>query len=289
MSTSSVTAKCLAANAASGSGLHRRSVLGGVLGIGAGLIATGFPMSASAQVAESVRNVRALTFDVFGTVVDWYSSIVREGELLGRRKGLDVDWNEFAARWRAGYDPAMTSVQNGDIPYMNIDALHRMILDKLLLDFGIDNLSGQEIDEFNRAWHRLMPWSDSVTGLYRLKSRYVIATLSNGNVSLLTNMAKNAGLPWDTILSSELAAPHFKPDPEVYQTAADLLDLTPAEVMMVAAHKSDLAGARAVGMKTAFVARPLEQGPNGATNTDPDPLADINAADFLDLAAQLGA
>jgi 2-haloacid dehalogenase len=270
-------------------GSTRRDVVGGVAAIGTGIAATGFPLSTLSQVAESVRNVKALTFDVFGTVVDWYTSLVREGELLGRRNNLDIDWGDFALRWRAGYGPAMQAVRSGDIPYMNIDALHRMILDELLQDFGIDVLSEQETDDFNRAWHRLIPWSDVIPGLYRLKSRYVIATLSNGNVSLLTNMAKNAGLPWDVILSSELAAPHFKTDSEVYETAADLLDLDPDEVMMVAAHKRDLEGARGVGFRTAYIRRPLEQGPNGNIDTTPDPLADINADGFIDLAGQLGA
>ena len=236
-----------------------------------------------------MREIRALTFDVFGTVVDWHTSVVREGRLLGSQKGIDVDWGEFATQWRPGYGPAMGRVRSGELPYMNIDELHRLILVDLLEDFGIANLSDSEIDEFNRVWHRLIPWPDALQGLHRLKSRYVIATLSNGNVSLLTNMAKNAGLPWDVVLSSELTPGYFKIDRQVYEGAADLLDLAPSQIMMVAAHKLDLSGARAVGFRTAFVQRPLEQGPDGDKDISPDPEADINATDFVDLARQLGA
>jgi 2-haloacid dehalogenase len=240
-------------------------------------------------VPAAVSGVKALTFDVFGTVTDWYTSIVREGHLLGRDKGIDIDWGDFALRWRGGYIPAMERVRSGSLPYGNIDALHRMLLVELLAELDIDVLTEGEIDDFNRVWHRLGPWPDVLRGLYRLKSRYIIATLSNGNISLLTNMAKNAGLPWDVVLSSELTPGHFKGDREVYARAAELLDLAPQEVMMVATHKWDLRSARAVGFRTAFVRRPLEQGPHRHRDDTPDAEADINAEDFVDLAQQMRA
>ncbi|HWQ39823.1 MAG TPA: haloacid dehalogenase type II [Burkholderiales bacterium] len=232
--------------------------------------------------------VRALLFDVFGTVVDWRAGIIREGRALGRARGLRVNWSRFADDWRAGYQPAMDRVRHGELPWMNIDALHRLILDELLVRFGIDSLSDSEKDHFNRAWHRLKPWPDAVRGLKRLKRKFLIATLSNGNVALLTNMAKHAGLPWDCILSAELFR-HYKPDLEVYQGAAHLLGLPPQEVMLVAAHKDDLRAARQAGLRAAFVARPREKGPRVAVDVAPDPSFDVNATDFLDLADKLGA
>jgi 2-haloacid dehalogenase len=271
--------------------LSRRDLMSA--SVTAGLAATA--MSRSREVKAQQRNalpehlqrIKALTFDVFGTVVDWRSSVIREGELLAQRKGLDVDWAAFADAWRDGYGPSMNRVRTGDLPWMTIDELHRLILVDLLQRFGIAGLSEQEIDDLNRSWHRLMPWPDSVPGLNRLKSRYILVTLSNGNISLLTNMAKNAGLPWDCVLSSELAG-HYKPDREVYEKAADLLDLPPEDIMMVAAHKRDLRAARSVGYRTGFVPRPLERGPGVNIDTSPESDFDINATDFLDLARQLG-
>ena len=243
------------------------------------------PAAAQSEVANSVK---ALTFDVFGTVVDWRSSIIREGQLLSARKGFEIDWGEFADNWRAGYGPAMNRVRNGELPWTKIDDLHRMILDELVIEHGLDGLSERELDDFNRAWHRLSPWPDTVAGLNRLKTKYVIATLSNGNVALLTNMAKNAGLPWDAVLSAELAK-HYKPDPEAYLTAADLLGLSPEQVMMVAAHPGDLRAAARTGLRTAYVVRPLEQGPGRIVSNNTTGEFDYTANDFLDLARQLGA
>ncbi len=231
--------------------------------------------------------VRALAFDVFGTVVDWRSSIIREGELLGATRGLKVDWAAFADAWRAGYRPAMDRVARGASGWRNIDQLHREILDDLLVKFGIRGLSEGEVDHFNRAWHRLIPWPDSVPGLNRLRSRYVIATLSNGNISLLVDMAKNAGLPWDCVLSGELIG-KYKPDPDVYRMAARVLGVDPAELMLVAAHPPDLKGAQRAGLRTAYVPRPLEHGP-GRAAPPADASFDVVATDFLDLAAKLGA
>jgi 2-haloacid dehalogenase len=233
-------------------------------------------------------SVRALTFDVFGTVVDWRSSIIREGELLGAARGLKVDWPAFADAWRAGYRPAMDRVARGELAWQSIDGLHRMILDELLTRFSITGLDEHELDHLNRVWHRLIPWPDAVPGLNRLRSRYVISTLSNGNIGLLVDMAKNAGLPWDCVLSGELIR-KYKPEPEVYRMAADLLGCELSEVMMVAAHPPDLQGARRAGLKTAYVPRPLEHGAARWTGPADGGGFDVVAADFLDLAAKLGA
>ena len=234
----------------------------------------------------SYANIKALTFDVFGTVVDWYGSIVAEGETFGNARGIDIDWAEFALEWRAGYGPAMDRVRRGELPWLNIDALHRLILDELLETFDIGGMGEADKDHLNRVWHRLNPWPDAVNGLKRLRTEYIIATLSNGNVALLTNMAKYAGLPWDCILSAELTQ-HYKPDPEVYETAAALLGLSPNAVMMVAAHPGDLRAAAAVGFQTAFVPRPLEYGPDVVRDVNAQP-SDLVANDFNELADLLG-
>src|SRR5436190_5136548 len=204
---------------------------------------------------------KALVFDTFGTVVDWRGSIIEEGKTWGKTKGIEIDWGSFADRWRAGYQPAMDKVRKGQLPWTKLDDLHRMILDELLMEFRMmPALSEDEKDHLNRVWHRLKPWPDSVAGLRRLKRKFTIAPLSNGNVALLTDMAKNAGLPWDLILSAELAK-HYKPDREAYITAVDLLGLKPGEVMMVAAHIGDLNAAHSFGLQTGFIYRPKEYGP----------------------------
>jgi 2-haloacid dehalogenase len=230
--------------------------------------------------------VQALVFDVFGTVVDWRGSIIREGRAFGKQKNLRVNWTRFADAWRGGYRPAMDRVRKGELPWMNIDALHRLILDELLVKFRIEGLSETDKDHLNRVWHRLKPWPDAVRGLKRLKKKFVIATLSNGNVALLTNMAKHAGLPWDCILSAELFN-HYKPDLETYLGAARLLGLDPAQVMLVAAHKDDLRAAQRQGLHAAFVTRAREFGPKASPDLSRDPAFDYHAGDFLDLATQL--
>ena len=235
----------------------------------------------------NLSQIKALTFDVFGTTVDWRGTVINEGEALGQRHGVTVDWAAFADAWRAGYAPSMQRVRSGELSWTKIDDLHRMILDDLLANFGLSGLSEAEIEPFNRVWHRLEPWPDAVSGLNRLKARYIIAALSNGNVALLVNMAKRAGLPWDCVLSAELAR-HYKPDPAAYLIAADLLSLEPAQMMMVAAHNNDLHGARQVGFRTAFVHRPTEYGPTQTTDLEADPSVDLVAEDFNDLADQLG-
>ena len=229
-------------------------------------------------------DIKALTFDVFGTVVDWRSSIAREGEVFAKLHNIKgIDWVKFAESWRAGYTPSMNRVRNGEIPWANIDELHKSILNKLILKYGIEGISDEDKNDFNRAWHRLSPWPDVLGGLKRLRSKFVIATLSNGNVSLLTNMAKNAGLPWDYILSAELSK-HYKPDPEVYKNAVGLLGLHPYQVMMVAAHNFDLEAAKKIGMKTAYVHRPLEFGPDKDLEQISIEDFDFVAKDFENLA-----
>jgi 2-haloacid dehalogenase len=239
------------------------------------------------QPDPQLASVKALVFDVFGTVVDWRTSITREVAELAKRKGLTVDAAKFADAWRAGYAPSMNRVRSGELPWTRLDDLHRMILDKILIDFGIVGLSEAETGALNRVWHRLLPWPDAVGGLTRLRTKFIIAPLSNGNIALMTNMARHAGLPWDCILGAELVR-HYKPDRRVYESAADFLDLKPAEVMMVAAHLGDLRAAKEVGLRTAFVVRPLEFGPAGRPDLTADSLGDIAAKDFNDLADQLG-
>ena len=230
--------------------------------------------------------VQALAFDVFGTVVDFRGSIIQEGAGWAQARGLQVDWPRFADRWREGYRPSMDKVRQGTSPWTNLDGLHRLVLDDLLVEFNIAVLSQEEKEHWNCVWHRLAPWPDSVEGLTRLKKNFVVATLSNGNVSLLVETAKFAGLPWDMVLSAELFR-HYKPDREVYLGAANLLGCRPDEVMMVAAHPSDLMAARACGMKTAFVPRPLEHGSGRQEPRESGEPFDVTAGDFLDLADQL--
>lgn len=225
--------------------------------------------------------MKVLAFDVFGTVVDWYGSIVREVTQLG----LPVDPAQFALDWRAGYQPAMARVRSGELGWTRIDDLHRMILNELLAQHAI------EMDEpsrraLNLVWHRLTPWPDAVEGLTRLKARFTITTLSNGNISLLTEMAKRAGLPWDCILSAEVFR-HYKPDPETYLGVCTLFEIDPQDMMLVAAHKDDLDAAQALGCRTAFVERPHEFGPHKTLDLRREPRFDFHARDFQDLADQL--
>lgn len=235
-----------------------------------------------------LRSVKALVFDTFGTVVDWRTSVTWEVAELAKRKGVTMDGAAFADAWRAQYGPMMDRVRRGGLPWTKLDDLHRMILDRLLVDFSINGLSEAETASLNHAWHRLRPWPDAVTGLTRLKKKFIIAPLSNGNISLMTNLAKFAGLPWDCILGAELVR-HYKPDPEVYLSAPEILDLKPADVMMVAAHLRDLSPAKSLGLSTGFVVRPHEYGPSGKPDLTADGSVDISANDFNDLARQLGA
>lgn len=272
--------------------MNRRDFLSGTLGMtAAGGLSPLLAASAAVEQggAAGAPPARVLVFDTFGTVVDWRTSVTAEGQRLGRAKGLtNVDWAAFADAWRAGYGPSMNRVRTGEVPWTKLDVLHRQTLDGLLAKFKIEGLTEAEKAQFNKAWHRLDPWPDAVEGLTRLKARFVIAPLSNGNLSLLTEMAKHAKLPWDCILATELVR-HYKPDKETYLMAADFFDLKPSEVMMVAAHPGDLDAAKALGLKTAYVHRPLENGPGKAA---PRPAAgryDYNTGDFKELATQLGA
>ena len=225
--------------------------------------------------------VSALVFDVFGTAVDWRTGIAA----VASRHGLPGE--RFADAWRARYAPSMDLVRRGELEWMNLDALHRRSLDELLEEFGAAGLGEPERRELVLAWHRLPAWPDSAQGLERLRSRYLLATLSNGGVALLTNLAKQAGLRFDCILSAELVR-HYKPDPEVYLMAAELLTLEPSQVGMVAAHRNDLRAAQGCGLKAVFVERRLEFGAGGEPDRLPDPDSDVEAGDFLDLAERLG-
>jgi 2-haloacid dehalogenase len=236
----------------------------------------------------ALDQVKALVFDVFGTVVDWRGSVIAEGEALARSKGLQVDWSSFADEWRRqGYHATIAAVLKGELPWVNVDAMMRRKLDELIQKYQLRGLSETETAHFAHVWRRLHPWPDSVAGLSRLKQKFIISPLSNGNFALLTNMGKFAGLPWDCIISTDLFQT-YKPDPATYQGAARLLDLQTDEVMLVAAHVRDLRAAQAAGLHAAFVRRPLEWGAGGPQEPDPDPAFDLVASDFLDLAARLG-
>jgi 2-haloacid dehalogenase len=235
-----------------------------------------------------MADIRALTFDVFGTVVDWRTSVAREAEAILGAEGHALDWAAFADGWRARYVPAMAKVSRGERPFVILDDLHRENLVELLAEHGVGDLSEAEVDELNLAWHRLDPWPDVLEGLGRLKRRFILATLSNGNVRLMVDMAKRAGLPWDAILGAEVARA-YKPQPEAYDSAARMLLLPPAECLMVAAHPSDLAAAAARGFRTAYVHRPREYGPAREPKRPEPGTFDFQVESFIELADALGA
>jgi 2-haloacid dehalogenase len=226
---------------------------------------------------------KIVAFDVFGTVVDWHGSIACEIDAMQ----LGIGGDEFALAWRAGYKPAMQRVMSGELGWTRIDDLHRMILDQILEKFGIMNLSEAQKIHLNKVWHRLNPWPDSVEGLTRLKSRYMICSLSNGNIGLLADMAKHAGLPWDCILSAEVFRA-YKPDPSTYLGVAKTFDVAPHEVMLAAAHQDDLDAARACGLLTAYIERPLEFGASQPKDVSPSPRNTLHANSIVALAEQLG-
>jgi 2-haloacid dehalogenase len=232
-------------------------------------------------------DVQALLFDVFGTVVDWRGSIIADLTAFGAKKGLQADWAAFTDEWRGLYQPAMEEVRSGRRAWTILDVLHRESLEALLAKYKISGLGEADKDHINRAWHRLKPWPDTVEGLKRLKTGYIIGTLSNGNVGLLTRMAKNAGLPWDVVLGAETARA-YKPLPSAYQAAAALLNLEPSQVMLVAAHNGDLAAAAATGLRTAFVARPAEHGPHQSIDIKAEGDWDVVADSFTGVAAAMG-
>lgn len=229
-----------------------------------------------------INHIKVLAFDVFGTVVDWHGSIAREVDCLN----LGINGSEFALAWRRGYKPAMQRVMSGELGWTLLDDLHRLILDEILAQFAVTHLTEPQKRHLNKVWHRLAPWPDSVEGLTRLKSKYMICTLSNGNLGLLANMAKQAGLPWDCILSAEVFK-KYKPDPATYLGVANVFDVSPDEVMLVAAHHDDLAGARACGLKTAYIERPVEYGPTQVKDVSPDPENTLHAENIVHLAKLL--
>ena len=226
---------------------------------------------------------KILAFDVFGTVVDWHSGIARAVRALEP----NVDGDAFALAWRAGYMPAMRRVMSGELGWTLIDDLHRLILDGIVDQFSLGDLSEAQKQHLNKAWHRLDPWPDAAAGLKRLKQKYTICTLSNGNIGLLTNMAKHGGLPWDCILSAEVFRA-YKPDPATYLGVAKVFDVAPNDVMLVAAHQDDLAAARACGLQTAYIERPFEFGRAKPKDVSPDAANSLHAQDLLALADQLG-
>ena len=235
------------------------------------------------NASPTSRPPSVLAFDVFGTVVDWHGGIARE--VLALRP--EVNGGKFAMAWRAGYQPAMRRVMSGELGWTLIDDLHRLILDGILDQFGLSHVTEAQKRHLNKAWHRLDPWPDVVAGLTRLKTRFTICTLSNGNIGLLTNMAKRGALPWDCILSAEVFRA-YKPDPATYLGVARVFDLPASDVMLVAAHQDDLAAARGCGLQTAYIERPYEFGQSHPKDVSPDPANTWHARDFLALAGQLG-
>lgn len=265
-----------------------------------------------AKAKGEFADVKALLFDVFGTVVDWRGGVARDVRTLAAKINREIDAEAFADDWRLLYMPAMEDVRAGRRPFVKLDVLHRENLEKVLVKHGIPGknaiggLSEEQIDWLNRCWHRLDPWQDSVEGLKRLKAKFIIAPQSNGNIALITNMAKRAGLPWDVVLGAEVVQ-HYKPCPAAYSLAAERLGLKPEECMMVAAHNGDLLAAKKQGLRTAFVVRPQEFGPMtnrlrhfaGRTpladptpyriDLGPAPEIDVSATSFVELAGKIGA
>jgi 2-haloacid dehalogenase len=250
--------------------------------------AAGAQGGGAAASSSAAAGVKVMVFDTFGTVVDWRSVVIAEGQELAKKKGLTVDWPKFADEWRAAYGPSMNKVRTGELPWTKLDRLHRMSLDALLAKNNITSLTEPEKAEFNRVWHRCKPWPDSVAGLTRLKKRFTIAPLSNGNISLITDMAKHGGLPWDCVLGAELVR-HYKPDPEVYMSPVEFFDLTPPEVMMVAAHPPDLQVPKRLGLKTAYIHRPYEGGTAGTGQMPAAGSFDFIVHDLGELAGSVGA
>jgi 2-haloacid dehalogenase len=234
-----------------------------------------------------IPQVKALFFDVFGTVVDWRNSIARESEAILKSKGYALDWLAFADAWRGEYQPAMEEVRTGKIPFSKLDVLHRRNLERVLPRFNVSGLDEATMQHLNKAWHRLDGWTDSAPGLQRLHKKFLIAPVSNGNISLMANIARRNDFPWDAILGSEIAG-DYKPKPRVYLRAAEAFDCAPEECMMVAAHSNDLAAAAATGLKTGHIARPHEKGP-GKGEAKPSVPVDVAAPDIVGLAAALGA
>ena len=239
-------------------------------------------------MGKSGMDVQAILFDVFGTVVDWRGSLIGELSAWGAERGIGADWTGLVDTWRGAYAPSMDRVRRGELPWTKLDALHMATLREIGPRFGLVGVSDADLDWVNRGWHRLRPWPDSVPGLRALHSRYILGPLSNGNVSLLVDMARGAGLPWDVILGAEVFG-HYKPDPETYLGACRLLSLEPGQVMLCAAHNHDLAAAQHLGLRTAFVPRLTEYGPLQVRDFGPEGEWDVVAADMEDFAGRMAA
>jgi 2-haloacid dehalogenase len=233
-----------------------------------------------------ILGLRALFFDVFGTLVDWRGSVAREAEKILGNLGYNLDWTAFADAWRDEYQPGMEEVRSGRIPFSKLDILHRRNLERILPRFGLQNLSDEVLHDLNLAWHRLDAWSDVTAAMKRLRTKYFIAPCSNGNIALMVDLARRNDIAWDVILGSDIAR-DYKPKPGVYLAACDALNLAPSECMMVAAHSRDLAAAAACGLRTGHIARPDEHGPNTGERTPTVPV-DCAARDLADLADKLG-
>jgi 2-haloacid dehalogenase len=253
----------------------------------AGAVTAGLLLGSPARSAErDLSGIKALTFDVYGSCTDYWGTIVRKGNDINRRKGLNLGWDKFVEDWRGLYMPTFEAIIDGKRPWQSVASIHEAALRDLVRKQGIDHLSDSDLTEINDVWEHLDPWPDTIPGLARLKQRYVLSALSNADMSGMVNLAKHSGLTWDVILAAELAQT-FKPAPKVYQLASRYLGLKPEEILMVACHKFDLRGAKAQGFRTAFVARPLELGVHGTPDTEYEPEFDLNVASFLELADQL--
>ena len=246
------------------------------------------PETAPAAAKIDLSKIKAVVFDTFGTVVDWRSGVAREAAPFITRHGLAIAPEEFASAWRKRYHPSMEPIRAGQRPYTPLDVLHRENLMALLAEIAPDaRFAEDELADLTKAWHRLDPWPDSIPGLTRLKSRYIIGPLSNGNIALLVNMAKRAGLPWDVILGADVSRA-YKRHPQAYTATVEVLGIRPGELMLVAAHNDDLAAARRCGLATGFIARPTEHGPGQTTNLEPAEDWDVIADDIVGVAERLG-
>jgi 2-haloacid dehalogenase len=234
----------------------------------------------------AIPDVKALAFDVFGTVVDWRGSVIRDGEALTKRTGVKVDWGAFADSWRGEYAPSMRPIRDGERPWVNLDVLHWENLITTVERLNV-RLSEPDLRWLNLTWHRLDPWPDAAEGIARLKRKYVVVTLSNGNIALTVDLIRHGKLPFDTVLGAEVAR-QYKPHPQAYLTTVSLLQLEPSQVMMVAAHNNDLRGATRAGLRSAFVVRPTQYGPGVNKDLSPEDDWDVVANDFVDLAEKLG-
>jgi 2-haloacid dehalogenase len=267
--------------------LQRLSTMAAAATAGAAGVTSPLQVSAQTKSGASMGNVKALFFDVFGTVVDWRTSVAREAKTILGSRGYNLDWIAFADAWRAEYQPGMEEVRSGRIPFSRLDIIHRRMLERIRPKFGLEKVEEPVLQDLNLAWHRLDAWPDSSAGLKRLKKKFIIAPVSNGNISLIVDLARRNDFPWDAILGAEIAG-DYKPKPRVYLAAAEALSLEPSQCMMVAAHSGDLQAAAAVGLRTAFVARVDEFGPGTGEAQAKGPV-DVSARSFLDLADILSA